>query len=102
MSIRVSCHSCLKFVSHNLQQKSLKLIIYQLLRGLPRFIAAGVYGISFIRFLLPLSDLQKQVITIVPTQRQEKCIYMNSCEVLPLNSQSDVNIQYRSLLSLLI
>lgn len=87
-------------LSHYFQQKNLNLIT-SFIAGFAK-VCCGVYGISFIRFLSPLSVLQKQVITIVPTQGQQKCIYTSSCEVLPSNSQSDVKIRYRSLLSLLI
>ena len=100
MSIRVPCDSCLQFVSHDFQWKNLKLMISIITRFAK--VCSGVYGISCILFLSPLPVLQKQVVTLVLTQRKEKCIYMSSCEVLPLNSQSDVNIQYRYLLSLLI
>ena len=57
-------------------------------------VCASVYGISFILFLSPLPVLQKQVVTLVPTQRQETSIYISSCELLPLNSQSDVDMRY--------
>ena len=85
MSIPMSCDTC---------QKLIMLIIVRFAK-----VWASVYGISFILFLSTLPVLQKQVVIWLS---QEKLIYISSCEVLPLNSQSDVNIQYISLLSLLI
>ena len=58
MSIRVPCDSCLQVVSYCFQQKNLKLIISVIARFAK--VCCGVYGISFIQILSPLSVLQKQ------------------------------------------